>query len=56
MQKKESKDENEIINEPEEAEIKDKNTFEVKEENIDRTRFHEFSKFKYGNIIKKFYY
>ena len=37
MQKKESKDENEIINEPEEAEINDKNTFEVKEENIDDT-------------------
>lgn len=28
----------------------------VKEEKIDRDRFHEFSKLKYEDIIKKFYY
>lgn len=28
----------------------------IKEENIDRTRFHEFSKFRYNEIIRKFYY
>lgn len=28
----------------------------IKEENIDRNRFAEFSKFQYDNIIKKFYY
>lgn len=28
----------------------------IKEENIDRTRFHEFSKFGYKDIIRKFYY
>lgn len=28
----------------------------VKEENIDRKRFHEFSKFRYNEIIRKFYY
>lgn len=28
----------------------------IKEENIDRSRFQEFSKFKFHEIIKKFYY
>lgn len=28
----------------------------IKEENIDRNRFAEFSKFQYDSIIKKFYY
>lgn len=28
----------------------------MKEENIDRSRFQEFSKFKFHEIIKKFYY
>ncbi len=28
----------------------------IKEKNIDRTRFHEFSKFRYQDIIRKFYY
>lgn len=28
----------------------------IKEENIDRNRFTEFSKFQYDSIIKKFYY
>ena len=28
----------------------------IKEENIDRNRFYEFSKFDYTNIIKRFYY
>lgn len=28
----------------------------IKEENIDKTRFHEFSKFGYKDIIRKFYY
>lgn len=28
----------------------------VKDKNIDRTRFHEFSKFEYEKVIKKFYY
>lgn len=28
----------------------------IKEEQIDRNRFHEYSKFNYGDILKKFYY
>lgn len=28
----------------------------VKDKNIDRTRFHEFSKFEYEKVINKFYY
>ncbi len=28
----------------------------IKEENIDRKRFYEFSKFRYQDIINKFYY
>lgn len=28
----------------------------VKEANIDRSRFHEFSKFDYEDVLKKFYY
>lgn len=28
----------------------------IKEENINRKRFYEYSKFKYDSIIKKFYY
>lgn len=28
----------------------------VKEKNVDRTRFHEYSKFEYEKIIHKFYY
>lgn len=28
----------------------------IKQDNIDRSRFGEFSKFKYDEIIKKFYY
>ena len=28
----------------------------IKEEQIDRNRFHEFSKSNYGDILKKFYY
>ena len=28
----------------------------IKTANIDRSRFHEFSKFKYDEIIRKFYY
>ena len=29
---------------------------EIKEENIDRSKFHEVSKFSYKNILHKFYY
>ncbi|MDE5558752.1 MAG: hypothetical protein K2J32_13890 [Ruminococcus sp.] len=28
----------------------------IKEENIDRSKFHEVSKFSYENILRKFYY
>lgn len=28
----------------------------IKEKNIDRTRFHEYSKFEYDKVIHKFYY
>lgn len=28
----------------------------VKDKNIDRTRFHEYSKFEYEKVINKFYY
>lgn len=28
----------------------------IKEENIDRKKFHEFSKLRYQDIINKFYY
>lgn len=28
----------------------------IKEEHVERTRFHEFSKYKYNEIIHKFYY
>ena len=29
---------------------------DIKMTNIDRSRFHEFSKFKYDEVIRKFYY
>lgn len=41
---------------PENYRIRDEIEEIIKEENIDRSKFHEVSKFSYENILRKFYY
>ncbi len=41
---------------PERYRVRDEIESIIKEDNIDRSKFHEVSKFSYENILRKFYY
>lgn len=41
---------------PERYRVRDEIEETIKEEHIDRSKFHEVSKFSYENILRKFYY
>ncbi|MCM1507322.1 MAG: hypothetical protein NC177_09345 [Ruminococcus flavefaciens] len=45
-----------IKHKPERYRVRDEIEETIKEENIDRSKFHEVSKFSYENILQKFYY